>query len=71
MRASPRSLPDRAQFAAELAARLEHAGSDEEQRVDALRQFRRAATFRVAMQDLTGRLPLMQVSDRLTDVAPN
>ncbi|HEY8265222.1 MAG TPA: bifunctional [glutamate--ammonia ligase]-adenylyl-L-tyrosine phosphorylase/[glutamate--ammonia-ligase] adenylyltransferase [Steroidobacteraceae bacterium] len=63
------SLPDRAQFAAELAARLEHAGSDEELRVDALRQFRRAATFRVAMQDLTGRLPLMQVSDRLTDVA--
>ena len=37
--------------------------------MDALRQFRRAATFRVAMQDLTGRLPLMQVSDRLTDVA--
>jgi len=63
------SLPDRAQFAAELAARLEHAGSDEELRVDALRQFRRAATFRVAMQDLTGRLPLMHVSDRLTDVA--
>jgi glutamate-ammonia-ligase adenylyltransferase len=63
------TLPDRAQFAAELSARLEHAGSDEELRVDALRQFRRAATFRVAMQDLTGRLPLMQVSDRLTDVA--
>ena len=37
--------------------------------MDALRQFQRAATFRVAMQDLTGRLPLMQVSDRLTDVA--
>jgi glutamate-ammonia-ligase adenylyltransferase len=63
------TLPDRAQFADELAARLEHAGADEEQRVDALRQFRRAATFRVAMQDLAGRLPLMQVSDRLTDVA--
>lgn len=63
------TLPDRAQFAAELAARLEHAGHDEELRVDALRQFRRAATFRVAMQDLKGRLPLMQVSDRLTDVA--
>jgi [glutamine synthetase] adenylyltransferase / [glutamine synthetase]-adenylyl-L-tyrosine phosphorylase len=63
------TLPDRAQFARELAARLEHAGDDEEQRVDALRQFRRAATFRVALQDLTGRLPLMQVSDRLTDVA--
>jgi glutamate-ammonia-ligase adenylyltransferase len=63
------TLPDRAQFEQELAARLEHAGGDDEQRVDALRQFRRAATFRVAMLDLTGRLPLMQVSDRLTDVA--
>ncbi|HEU5468337.1 MAG TPA: bifunctional [glutamate--ammonia ligase]-adenylyl-L-tyrosine phosphorylase/[glutamate--ammonia-ligase] adenylyltransferase [Steroidobacteraceae bacterium] len=63
------ALPDRAQFAEELAARLEHAGSDEELRVDALRQFRRAAVFRVAMLDLAGRLPLMQVSDRLTDIA--
>ncbi|HET8691031.1 MAG TPA: bifunctional [glutamate--ammonia ligase]-adenylyl-L-tyrosine phosphorylase/[glutamate--ammonia-ligase] adenylyltransferase [Steroidobacteraceae bacterium] len=63
------TLPDRAQFAQELEARLGHAGEDEELRVDALRQFRRAATFRVALQDLTGRLPLMQVSDRLTDVA--
>ena len=62
-------LPDRAQFAEELAARLEHAGTDEELRVDALRHFRRAAMFRVAMLDLAGRLPLMQVSDRLTDVA--
>jgi [glutamine synthetase] adenylyltransferase / [glutamine synthetase]-adenylyl-L-tyrosine phosphorylase len=63
------TLPDRAQFAEELAARLEHAGADEELQVDALRHFRRAATFRVAMLDLAGRLPLMQVSDRLTDVA--
>src|SRR5688572_15134022 len=63
------TLPDRAQFAEELAARLEHAGTDEELQVDALRHFRRAATFRVAMLDLAGRLPLMQVSDRLTDVA--
>jgi [glutamine synthetase] adenylyltransferase / [glutamine synthetase]-adenylyl-L-tyrosine phosphorylase len=51
------------------SARLEHAGDDEEQRIDALRQFRRAAMFRVALLDLTGRLPLMQVSDRLTEVA--
>ncbi len=63
------SLPDRGQFARELAARLEHAGGDEERQVDALRHFRRAAMFRVAMLDLTGRLPLMQVSDRLTDIA--
>lgn len=63
------TLPDREQFRQELAIRLGHAGGDEERQVDALRQFRRAATFRIAMQDLTGRLPLMQVSDRLTDVA--
>jgi glutamate-ammonia-ligase adenylyltransferase len=63
------TLPDREQFRQELAIRLEHAGLDEERQVDALRHFRRAATFRIAMQDLTGRLPLMQVSDRLTDVA--
>jgi glutamate-ammonia-ligase adenylyltransferase len=63
------ALPDRAQFSVELAARLGHAGADEELRIDALRQFRRAATFRVALLDLTGRLPLMHVSDRLTDVA--
>ncbi|MGB5131948.1 MAG: bifunctional [glutamate--ammonia ligase]-adenylyl-L-tyrosine phosphorylase/[glutamate--ammonia-ligase] adenylyltransferase [Steroidobacteraceae bacterium] len=63
------ALADREQFRQELAIRLEHAGSDEERQVDALRHFRRAATFRIAMQDLTGRLPLMQVSDRLTDVA--
>ncbi len=63
------TLPDRSQFRQELAIRLEHAGDDEERQVDALRHFRRAATFRTAMQDLTGRLPLMQVSDRLTDVA--
>jgi glutamate-ammonia-ligase adenylyltransferase len=63
------TVPDRAQFEQELAARLGHAGEDEEQRMDALRHFRRAAMFRIALQDLTGRLPLMQVSDRLTDVA--
>ncbi len=62
-------LPDRGQFGEELAARLAQAGDDEERQVDALREFRRAATFRIALLDLTGRLPLMQVSDRLTDVA--
>ena len=62
-------LPDRRQFEAELDARLEQAGSDLEQQIDALRHFRRAARFRVAFLDLAGRLPLMIVSDRLTDVA--
>ncbi len=42
---------------------------DPERQVEALRHFQRAAIFRVAVADLTGRLPLMRVSDRLTDIA--
>jgi glutamate-ammonia-ligase adenylyltransferase len=46
------------------------AGADDpERQVDLLREFQRAAVFRVAVPDLTGRLPLMKVSDRLTDIA--
>jgi glutamate-ammonia-ligase adenylyltransferase len=37
--------------------------------VEVLRQFQRAAIFRVAMADLTGRIPLMRVSDYLTEIA--
>ncbi len=63
------ALPDRAQFALELGARLDQVAGDLEREVDALRHFRRAARFRVALLDLEGRLPLMAVSDRLTEVA--
>ena len=63
-------LPERAAFARDLAARMEQLrGEDPEQQVEALRQFQTAALFRVAVADLTGVLPLMQVSDRLTDIA--
>jgi [glutamine synthetase] adenylyltransferase / [glutamine synthetase]-adenylyl-L-tyrosine phosphorylase len=62
--------PERADFARDLEARMEQLREDEpEQQVEALRQFQRAALFRVAVADLTGVLPLMQVSDRLTDIA--
>ena len=61
--------PSRAQFAAELELRADDAADDLERVAEALRQFQRAAVFRVALFDLTGRLPLMQVSDRLTDIA--
>ena len=37
--------------------------------MELLRQFQRAAVFRVAVADLSGRLPIMKVSDRLTDIA--
>ncbi|HXY76584.1 MAG TPA: bifunctional [glutamate--ammonia ligase]-adenylyl-L-tyrosine phosphorylase/[glutamate--ammonia-ligase] adenylyltransferase [Steroidobacteraceae bacterium] len=62
--------PTRAGFALELAARMEQLHEDDpELQVEALRQFQRAALFRVAVADLTHVLPLMQVSDRLTDIA--
>ena len=64
------AVPTRAQFAAELRDRMAGASADDpEQQVELLRQFQRAAMFRVAVPDLTGRLPLMKVSDRLTDLA--
>ncbi len=63
-------LPSRHSFALELAARTERLpAGDPERQVEALRQFQKAAIFSVALADLTGRLPLMKVSDRLTDIA--
>jgi glutamate-ammonia-ligase adenylyltransferase len=63
-------LPTRAELAAELAARLADVDEgDEEQLVAQLRYFQRAALFRVAVADLSGALPLMAVSDRLTEIA--
>jgi [glutamine synthetase] adenylyltransferase / [glutamine synthetase]-adenylyl-L-tyrosine phosphorylase len=63
-------LPSRAGFARELAARTERLPADDpERQVEALRVFQKVAVFGVALADLTGRLPLMQVSDRLTDIA--
>jgi glutamate-ammonia-ligase adenylyltransferase len=63
-------LPTRADFAADLDTRMGQLHEDDpEQQVETLRQFQRAALFRVAVADLTDLLPLMQVSDRLTDIA--
>lgn len=42
---------------------------DVESLLEAMRQFQRAAVFRVAVADRLGHLPLMKVSDRLTDIA--
>ncbi|MBS0387726.1 MAG: bifunctional [glutamate--ammonia ligase]-adenylyl-L-tyrosine phosphorylase/[glutamate--ammonia-ligase] adenylyltransferase [Proteobacteria bacterium] len=63
-------LPARAELAAELDARLAGVeAGDEEQLVAELRSFQRAALFRVAVADLVRSLPLMVVSDRLTEIA--
>ncbi len=63
-------LPDREALVQELDLRMSHVQDDEpEHQVEALRHFQSAALFRVAVADLTGRLPVMQVSDRLTEIA--
>ncbi len=63
-------LPGRAALEAELKLRMQAIPEDDpERQVESLRFFQRAAVFRIAVADLTGRLPLMRVSDRLTDVA--
>ena len=60
----------RLELARELALRMELVQDDDpEHQVEALRHFQRAAIFRVGVADLTGRLRVMQVSDRLTDIA--
>jgi [glutamine synthetase] adenylyltransferase / [glutamine synthetase]-adenylyl-L-tyrosine phosphorylase len=63
-------LPDRRELAQELELRMAHVQEDEpERQVEALRHFQSAALFRIAVADLTGRLPVMRVSDRLTEIA--
>ena len=63
-------LPTRAQLAAELQQLLSEVDAgDEERLVQQLRHFQRAALFRIAVADLGGRQALMQVSDRLTELA--
>jgi glutamate-ammonia-ligase adenylyltransferase len=64
------TLPSRAELDAELAHRLSDIAADDmEREVEGLCRFKQAAVFRVALADLSGRLPLMSVSDRLTEIA--
>ena len=63
-------VPSRASLEGEVRSRLEQLNdTDPEHQVEALCRFQRAAIFRVAVADLTGRLPVMRVSDRLTEIA--
>jgi glutamate-ammonia-ligase adenylyltransferase len=63
-------LPGREELTQELDLEVDPLQEqDPEHQVEALRHFQQAAVFRVAVADLSGRLPLMQVSDRLTEIA--
>jgi len=44
-------------------------GADSERKIEVLAQFQRATLFRIAVADISGNLPIMKVSDRLTDLA--
>ena len=64
------SAPTREEIEDALERQVGHiAGDDEEGLLNAMRDFQRAALFRVAVADRFGGLPLMKVSDRLTDIA--
>ncbi|MDH3441375.1 MAG: bifunctional [glutamate--ammonia ligase]-adenylyl-L-tyrosine phosphorylase/[glutamate--ammonia-ligase] adenylyltransferase, partial [Gammaproteobacteria bacterium] len=43
--------------------------TDSEHQIEALGQFQRATLFRIAVADHSGNLPIMKVSDRLTELA--
>ncbi|MGE0385356.1 MAG: bifunctional [glutamate--ammonia ligase]-adenylyl-L-tyrosine phosphorylase/[glutamate--ammonia-ligase] adenylyltransferase [Gammaproteobacteria bacterium] len=62
--------PGRAALARELAAQLGKVDAgDMERGMDALRQFKHAQVLRVAAADISGSLPLAEVSNHLSDIA--
>jgi glutamate-ammonia-ligase adenylyltransferase len=54
----------------DLAARQQYSNAgDSELQIEVLGQFQRASLFRIAVADHSGNLPIMKVSDRLTELA--
>lgn len=64
------SVPGKAELAQELRQQVLRIEEDDlEAQMEALRYFRSAHSLRVAACEVTGRLPLMKVSDYLTELA--
>ena len=64
------AAPSPAEMRAELAERLDaNPSADSEEAIEILGRFQRATVFRIAAADIGGRLPVMKVSDRLTELA--
>ena len=64
------TLVTREEMQADLSQRLEGlAENDSERQIETLGQFQRATIFRIAVADIAGSLPIMKVSDLLTDLA--
>jgi glutamate-ammonia-ligase adenylyltransferase len=69
-RASLYTAPDKSLLEEELRQQVARLAMDDlEAQMDALRYFKAAQLLRVAASELSGRLPLMKVSDRLTWIA--
>lgn len=61
---------DRRQLVADLERQLAHAPpDDQEELLNALRYFKQTQVLRVAAADISGAMPLMIVSDHLTEIA--
>jgi len=64
------SVASAAEMRADLTVRLQQAPSpDSERLVEVLGRYQRAAKFRIAIADFSGILPVMKVSDALTELA--
>ncbi|PRP70266.1 bifunctional glutamine synthetase adenylyltransferase/deadenyltransferase [Chromobacterium amazonense] len=63
------AAPDWPQLAAQLEAQLDQAEGDVEAKMDALRHFQHAQTFRLVAQDLAGMWTLEALSDELSRLA--
>ncbi|MDX1480781.1 MAG: bifunctional [glutamate--ammonia ligase]-adenylyl-L-tyrosine phosphorylase/[glutamate--ammonia-ligase] adenylyltransferase [Woeseiaceae bacterium] len=62
--------PSPEEFENDLQRRLaELPEDDDESRLNALTEFKRAMLFRLAVADFSDTIPIMKVSDRLTDIA--
>jgi glutamate-ammonia-ligase adenylyltransferase len=69
-RANLYTAPDKALLQEELRQQVARLAIDDlEAQMDALRYFKASHVLRVAASELSGRLPLMQVSDKLTWIA--
>lgn len=63
------AAPEWPQLSAQLEAQLAHADGDVEAKMDALRHFQHAQTFRLVAQDLAGMWTLEALSDELSRLA--
>jgi glutamate-ammonia-ligase adenylyltransferase len=59
----------RVSLTADLRQRLTNSNADAEAQMETLGQFQRANQFRIAVADFYGTLPIMKVSDALTELA--